>query len=164
MTPRHDSTPRHTTHQQTSTAPRRRPRRSGQRGSVMMLMPAAVLIVLLLGAISVDSAIVFLAQRQAHNVATDAANDAAGAAIDLEQLRNEGTVVLDVDRARQVARDAVLAADVDGLTLDAVRVEGPDTVAVTVTVEVRRLSGTAFGADRRALSLTVRAQGRQALP
>jgi len=47
---------------------------------VLMLMPAAVLIVLLLGAIAVDSAIVYLRQRQAYNVAFDAANDAAGAA------------------------------------------------------------------------------------
>ena len=51
------------------------------RGSVLMLMPAAVLIVLLLGAIAVDSAIVYLRQRQAENIAFDAANDAAGAGL-----------------------------------------------------------------------------------
>ena len=47
-----------------------------------MLVPAGILVLLVLGAIAVDSAVVFLAQRDLANRTAAAANDIAGAAVD----------------------------------------------------------------------------------
>lgn len=137
---------------------RRRTRSRNSRGSVMMLMPAAIVIMLLLGAIAVDSAVAFLAQRQAHNVATDAANDAAGAAVDLDRLRTDGIVVLDAMTAARVAADTVATSGVDGIELRSVRVEDSTTVVVTVRTTIDRVIGPAFGAGDATVTLTVRAQ------
>jgi Flp pilus assembly protein TadG len=123
-------------------------RRHGQRGSVLMLMPAAVLIVLLLGAIAVDSAIVYLKQRQAYNVAFDAANDAAGAGFDLDEARTTGELVWDPVRLSALAEDAVAASGVDGLELVSARPDG-DAVVVTVAVTVEHLFVQVFGDPAR---------------
>ncbi|MDT7548844.1 MAG: hypothetical protein QOE84_1238, partial [Actinomycetota bacterium] len=44
-----------------------------------MLMPAALLVLVVLGSIAVDSPRLFLAQRELPDAAAGAANDAAGA-------------------------------------------------------------------------------------
>src|SRR3546814_16973696 len=90
-----------------------------------MLMPAAVLIVLLLGAIAVDSAITYLGQRQAYDVAFDAANDAAGAAIDLDAARTRGEIIYAPDRVEALPAQSIGAAGVDGTELVSARVDGP---------------------------------------
>jgi len=77
---------------------------------VLILMPAAVLVLLILGAISVDFSIAFLAQRQLKDAAVAAANDAAGAALDQAQLRGSGATVIDPARASVVAAQAVAAS------------------------------------------------------
>ena len=129
-----------------------------------MLMPAAVVIVLLLGAIAVDSAIVYLEQRQAYNVAFDAANDAAGAGLDRDRLRTTGEYVYDPGRVRELAEEAVDASEVHGLTLVSARADG-DGVAVIVDVRVRRLFGQAFGGrSSETLRLTARATGEVRSP
>ena len=98
-----------------------------------MLMPAAVLIVLLLGAITVDLTVVRLGQRELVAAAGDAANDAATVGIDQRVLRAGGGTVIDAARAER----AVLASlDAKGL-LD--ELAAPPSVVVTGdgTVEVR---------------------------
>ncbi len=111
------------------------------RGSVLMLMPAAVLIVVLLGSIAVDFAIVFLGEREALSLATAAANDAATAALDEEQFRTGGGFALDEQRARQVVESALLASssELEGMTftIEFPVVAGEPAVRVTVrgTVE-----------------------------
>lgn len=128
-------------------------------GSVLMLMPAAVLIVLLLGAIAIDSAIVYLGQRQAYDVAFDAANDAAGAGFDLEEARSSGEVVYDGERVRAIAAQAVAASGVDDLELVSARVDG-DGVVVTVRRTVRHLFTQALGDDAQdVLTIAARAEG-----
>ena len=124
--------------------PHRRTARS-DRASVLMLVPAGIVIVLLLGAIAVDSAIVYLEQRQAYNVAFDAANDAAGAAVDLDTLRSTGAIAYEVGRVKTVAAEAIAASATDGLSLVDARIEPDGSVAVTVEVHVQRLFGQAFG-------------------
>ena len=138
-------------------------RRRRDRGSVMMLMPAGIVIMLLLGAIAVDSAIGFLAQRQALNIADDAANDAAGAAVRLSSLREDGATVLDPERARSVAARSVHSATSGGadVQLESVEILDDDSVAVTVSIEVDRLFGRAFGAGDDLITVTATAEGRQ---
>ena len=55
--------------------------RSSERGSALMLMPAAVLVMLMLSAIAVDSAVVFLAHRRLTAITSAAANDLAVTAL-----------------------------------------------------------------------------------
>ncbi len=130
------------------------------RGSVLMLMPAAVVIVLLLGAIAVDSAIVYLHQREAYNVAFDAANDAAGAGIDRDLLRTTGTISYDPDRLRTLAAATVSAAGIDNLALVDVAPAG-DVVEVVVEVRVSHLFAPAFGGrSHETLRITARAAGQ----
>ena len=69
--------------------------RSCARGSVLMLMPAGLLIVFVLGSISIEFATVSMRQRALYNAADAAANDAATYAIDRVVLRATGEVVLD---------------------------------------------------------------------
>lgn len=127
---------------------------------MLMLMPAAVVIVLLLGALAVDAAIVFLEQRQAYNVAFDAANDAAGAAIDRGELRRSGAVVYDPARVRAVAAESVAAADAHELVLVDAAPDGAGGVEVTVRVRVQRMFGQAFGArSSDALEISARVDG-----
>ena len=135
------------------------------RGSVLMLMPAAVVVMLLLGAIAVDSAIVYLEQRQAYNVAADAANDAVGAGIDRDLLRTTGAVVYDPTRVREVATATIAAAGDHDLTLVEAVPDGEGGVGVTVEVRVRHLFVQAFGrGSTEMLRITARARGELRAP
>lgn len=74
-------------------------------GSVLMLVPAAVLVLLVLGAICVDAAVVFLAQRDLANRTAAAANDIAGFAVsDAAFYERAGGVALDDPRADAFVR------------------------------------------------------------
>lgn len=109
------------------------PGRAREQGSVLMLMPAAIMIVLVLGAITVDLTVVRLGQRELIAAAGDAANDASTYGIDQSALRSGRGVVLDPDRAREAV---VASLDAKGL-LD--RLASPPEVVVDAdgTVEVR---------------------------
>jgi hypothetical protein len=74
-----------------------------------MLMPAAVLVVIILGAISVDAAVVFGAQRELVDSAQAAANDAAAYGIDEGAFRAGRGYVYDASRVDD-AVDRALAA------------------------------------------------------
>jgi hypothetical protein len=116
-----------------------------------MLMPAAVLVVFLLAAISFDLSLLFLRQRQASSVAVDVANDLASAAFDEASFRSTGDFRLDPGRADELGRAFVDASDLGG-EVEALEVEvvGPDRVAVRLTVRVdyvfaRAIPGAADG-------------------
>ena len=88
--------------------------RARARGSVLMLMPAGLLIVFVLGSISIEFAAVSMRQRALYNVADAAANDAATYAIDRAVLRSTGEVVLD---PTLVARSVESSLRAQGLVL-----------------------------------------------
>ena len=135
------------------------------RGSVLMLMPAAVLVVLLLGSIAFDQSLVFLRQRQASSLAVDVANDLATAALDEEGFRADGEFTLDPTRAEQLGVDLVLASDLGDLVEDVeVRVVGADEVSVRVVVRVdyvfaQAIPGAAEGTTVTATATAVAAPG-----
>ena len=109
------------------------PRRRRDHGSVLMLMPAAVLIVLVLGAITVDLTVVRLGQRELIAAAGDAANDAATYGLDESALRAGRGYAIDAARAEA----AVLASlDAKGL-LDRLAAPPAVTIDDDGTVEVR---------------------------
>jgi hypothetical protein len=98
----------------------------------LLLFPAAVLIVLVLGAIAVDLAAVHLAKREVLELAASAANDAVTAGLDQGRFRATGEYVIDPTLAADAVDRAVAANEPDGRTT-VVRVEiGPGPGQVTV--------------------------------
>lgn len=141
------------------------PHRHRTRGSVLMLMPAGVLVVLLLGAISFDLSLVFLRQRQASSVAVDVANDLASAAFDEDRYRSTGEFTLDPARADDLGATFVAASDLAGdvVAVD-VEVLAADVVRVTLTVRVdyvfaKAIPGAAEGTTVTANATAVAAPG-----
>ena len=131
-----------------------------EQGSVLMLMPAAVLIVLLLGSIAVDFSIVFMAERELVSAAAAAANDAATAGVDQEVLRTTGNFVLDPAAVERVVGESLAARDsrlLDGADWD-VAVVG-NQVRVTVVSRAPYLFAKAIpgAADDAEVSATASA-------
>ncbi len=127
-------------------------------------MPAAVLVFLVLGALAVDAAAVFLAQRQLANAASAAANDAATQAVDLDRFYAGGSVRLVPGDAQQVALATVRRLGLDHLSevRPVVTVRG-DVVEVTVSARAHQIFSPAVpgGADTVAVAATATAQGRR---
>ncbi|HEV2766756.1 MAG TPA: hypothetical protein VGV63_03480 [Acidimicrobiales bacterium] len=131
---------------------------------MLVLMPAAVLVFLVLGALAVDSAAVFLAQRQLANAASAAANDAATQAVDLDLFYAGGSVRLVPGDAQRVAVATVRRLGLDHLSEvhPVVTVRG-DVVEVTVTARAHQIFAPTVpgGADTVAVAATAVAQGRK---
>jgi Flp pilus assembly protein TadG len=125
----------------------------GERGSVLLLVPAGVLVLVVLGAVAVDFGLAFLGQRELANAAAAAANDAAGAAVSDAAFYRTGAVALEEARAEQVAVESVGIRRPGGVVVTSVAVEvaGPQ-VCVTVTGRVPYLFSRAVpGAARAAV-------------
>ena len=113
-------------------------RLAGDIGSALMLMLAAVLIVLLLGAVAVDLTVVQMRQRAAIAAAAGAANDAVTYGLDQSALRRGDGYRLDparVDHAIAESLDAQGLAD-DLAAPPAVSEPTPGTVTVVLRVRV----------------------------
>ena len=114
---------------------------TNERASVLVLMPAAALVFVVLGAIGFDFAAVFLAEREVADLAAAAANDAAGVAVDHDRIYADGTVALDPARARAVGSAAVADARLEhlsALTVTVTVAAGAPIVTVDVTATVVR--------------------------
>jgi Flp pilus assembly protein TadG len=138
--------------------------RRPERGSALLLFPAAILIMMALAAMAVDSSIAFLAQRELANAAAAAANDAASRAVSDASFYQQDRIELSAATVEQVAVDRVFSL-VDtsrhhNLSVDAEAL-GPTapgcawTVRVTATSRVdglfgRAMPGRSAGTDVRA--------------
>jgi len=100
-----------------------------------MLMPAAVLVVIVLGAIAVDQSVVYTRQRELVAAAEAAANDAAGYGLDRDAFYTHDEIVLDEARARAAAVAALRARGLDGADLVSLRTSG-DAVEVVLAADV----------------------------
>lgn len=100
-------------------------------GSTLMMYPFAILVVLMVGGIAVDAAVLFQAHREAVDVSAGLASDIAGV-IDEQAFAQEQVVVIDRSRAADVlafTNGVELAGHPNGLSCTA-SVDGSD-VAVT---------------------------------
>jgi Flp pilus assembly protein TadG len=79
-------------------------------GSVLLLFPAAVLVVMILAAITVDASVAFQAQREVADATAAAANDAAGESVGNQAFYRGGRVDVDRATAEAVAVERVRAA------------------------------------------------------
>jgi hypothetical protein len=114
---------------------------------------------MILGAISVDAAVVFLGQRELGDAVAAAANDAAGAAFAAEPFYEGGQVELDSDLARRIAEESIEARAANGFELVAppVVIVSGRLVCVTAVARVqhvfaRAVPGAARGTTIRASS------------
>ncbi len=106
------------------------------RGTVLLLFPAAITIMFVLGAIVVDVALAQLRARELEAVAASAANDAL-AALDIAALRAGDGIVIDETEARADVVRSVAAGPLPGARVTAVDV-GRDVAGRTViTVSLR---------------------------
>lgn len=130
-----------------------------------MLVPAGVLVVFVLAAISVDLSLLFLRQRQASSVAVDVANDLASAAFDEATFRATGAFELDPARADRLGRDFVGLSDLADEVVDVeVTVVAPDAVEVRLVIRVdyvfaKAIPGAADGTTVTARATAVAASG-----
>ncbi len=106
--------------------------RLGDRAGTLLFFPAALLVMVVLAAVTVDLARLHLARREADDLAAATANDAVTVGLDTSVLRSGGGYRLDPTR---VASLAAWAGDTDrsipDLTVTA-RVTAVRSVAVTV--------------------------------
>ena len=124
---------------------------------MLVLMPAAVFVLLVLAAIAVDFAVIFLGEREVADAAAAAANDAVVAAIGERRFYTCGQLSLDQATAEKVAAQAVEARTADAVVASKVRVDVGSTSAgvpeatVTVTGTVDLIfAGAIPGASRTA--------------
>ena len=114
-----------------------------------MLMPAGVLIVLLLGGLAVDSAVLFLGERELADLSAAAANDAATAGLREESFYKCGRLELDPVRSEMVAHTVAAARTSDAVSDVSLRVAvdnaaHPPAVSVAATGTVRLVFSPAF--------------------
>lgn len=122
-----------------------------------MLMPAAVLIVILLGALAIDRAVVFGAQRELINTAQSAANDAVTLGIDIDAVRVDGT--LRYDRGRIDAAIQRSVAGDDAIVVAGWEIDGDHLVVrLEKRVEYVFSKGVPGGADGTVVRATARAR------
>jgi Flp pilus assembly protein TadG len=132
--------------------------RRPERGSTLLLFPAAVLIMVALAAMTVDSAIAFMAQRELVNATAAAANDAATEALSDNSFYQYNRVELSGSAVEQVAVDRVHQLIDQGrhhalaVRADAVPPAAPGcawTVKVTASSRVDELFGPAMPGSSR---------------
>lgn len=138
-----------------------------ERATALMLAPALVLVVLVLGAIAVDLSLVHAARRSAYRSLSAAADDAA-AMVDSAEFQRSGEVRIDPASAERVVRAHLGVLDGDappGFSEPAFRVLDADVTAdvpggrvrIAATVEVEHVFGPAVPGldDTTTISMSV---------
>ena len=116
--------------------------RDRDAGSALMLVPAGVLILLVLGALVLDTGTVFLGERALQGAAATAATDAVSA-VDEQAFFTSGEISIDPARAEAVVDRSLAAQQLPGVVLTAppeVVVAGRQ-VCVILRGDVRRVFG-----------------------
>ena len=144
------------------TTPAARPVRHRERGTALVMAPVCLLVVLGLGTVAVDGAVVHSAQRRLLAVCAAAADDAAGM-VDARAVQHDGSVRLDPAAARRVAVARLGAARRIGPPAGPVQVAadaGRGTVDVAASVDVRRLVFRLLPGGARRASVSCHVRGR----
>lgn len=116
---------------------------AGDRGSIALLLPAAVLVLLVLGSIAVDLALVQGGQRRLVDLAGSIATDAVGQ-VDVEAALATGHLAVDVAAGQRLADGAARLVAATDARLDEVAcavTAVADEVVVTCTGVVTPVIG-----------------------
>lgn len=129
----------------------------GDRGTVLLLFPAAFLIMVVLGAIVVDVGLSQVRARELESVASSAANDAL-AALDIGALREDGEIRFDVVRAQQIVQESVASGALGDAVVVAVGIgtnaAGEPQIEVTLQLEVEFIMAPALPGDLDSTTIT----------
>ena len=125
-----------------------RPPPRPDEGTILLIFPAALLIMFLLGAIVVDVALTQTRARELEAVAGSAANDAL-AALDIGALRDGRGVVIDEPAARARVLASVASGSLPAAVVEQVVIsrdpQGRAVVAVTLRLDVDLVMAPAVG-------------------
>lgn len=136
---------------------RLRDRAADETGTILLLVPAGLLVVIMLGSMAFDLSLAYAGERRLADLAATWANDAL-ARLDLEAFYSRDQVVrIDREGARRAVLDAWAALDDPGLVLETPpTVTFPDelTVEVTVVGEVPLLFLDVVGVGPRRVDTT----------
>ena len=125
-------------------------RPEGDRAGTLLFFPAALLVMVVLAAVTVDFARLHLAQRQVDDLAAATANDAVTVGLDVDDLRSGHDYRLDPGRVRVLAATRADRADLPAVI--STRLTGARSVAVTVSAPVPLAFSRAIpGAPRRVI-------------
>lgn len=132
-----------------------------ERGSVLLLFPAALLVILVLASIAADAALAFEAQRELANAVAGAANDAAVQALANGRFYRQGAVGLNDGEAGRLATAEVAAAAGGGIRNLAVTtsVTG-NTITVMASGTVNKLFAPTIPGASRVARVTARSTAR----
>lgn len=124
------------------------------RGSVLALVPAGFLVLMVLAALAVDSAVAYLGQRQLHDALAAAANDAVTAGLDDASFYRRGALALDPAVVAGTVCADVAAQHDSGLHAVTVRMSlAGDSVRLSGRAAVDAVFGRAVpGFGRRSVS------------
>lgn len=135
--------------------------RERERGSSLLLMPAGVLVVIVLGALAVDLSHVHLAQREVVAAVQGAAGDAATGSYREATFYREGAVVIDPAAARAEV-EAALAAHPRPITITAFTVTLDGEVVVRASAPVETIFAKALPGGPRVITVTATGRARLA--
>ncbi len=132
------------------------------RGQTLLLAPIAMMIVVILGAVTLEVAAMHLHQRQLNDLADSLANDAATVGFDVDAFRQTGEVRIDPTEAAKVIGPGIQISNLPTATSTGVVTVTPGIspeAAVTLSYEHEFILGQViFGA-----STTLTATGDAAL-
>jgi Tfp pilus assembly protein PilE len=94
-----------------------RPRFGREDGNTLILMPVAILVLVALAAIAVDSAAIYLGQRRVADLAAGLANDAI-AAVSEQAFYEQGEIAVQGSRASARQQQVVATLSEDGAFRD----------------------------------------------
>lgn len=132
-------------------------RRTTDRGTVLLLFPAAVFAVLVLAAITLDVGFAHVRAQELRSVAASAANDALGS-LDTDALRSSGTISFDRAEAERLARTSVAAGPIPTADVESVKITRRSAdewqIAVTLGVDVDFVIAPALPGAARGVRIT----------
>lgn len=107
------------------------------------MFPAALLIMVILGAIAIDVGYTTVRGRELRAVAASAANDSL-AALDIAVLRATGNVVIDESAARGIVAQAIALGPLPDAQIVDVDINGFE-IAVTLRLDIELVMAPALG-------------------
>ncbi len=119
------------------------PRPGDDRGTVLLLFPAALMVMVILGAIVVDVGYTTIRGRELRAVAASAANDSL-AALDIHELRGSGQTVIDAAAAHRIVARAISRGPLPDAQITEIEINGLE-IAVTLELEIELVMAPALG-------------------
>ncbi len=120
------------------------------RGQTLLLAPIALLIVVIMGAVTLEVASLHLQQRRLDDLADSLANDAATIGFDVAEFRGTGNITIDMAQASTIIGPAIGASTLQSASMTSMVVPAgaPDTIQINLVFDHEFVLGRSiFGAS-----------------